>query len=133
MEGNLASGIGQSGGFGYSLRSRSGATGAVRIGHAKGDFFGDVVGFAGYPYPNPLGGGLCLRSMDIREAPAYSLCGRLPGIVMPLHARPLDDQHVLFDVEALGGSDLIAKNFVTEQPNTTAYAGQVLFRINEEW
>lgn len=133
MEGNLGSGISQSGGFGYSLRSRTGAVGAVRIAHSKGDFFGDVVGNIGYPFPNPLGGGLCLRSMDIRESAAYSLCGRLPGILMPLHARPLEDQQLLFDVDALGGSNLIAKNFATGQPNSSAYAGQVLFRINEEW
>lgn len=121
---------------GYVGRAYTAVPGAVRVGHTQDDIYSRssnvAFGGSGTPYPDPVGAGLLLRHATIREGAGH-LRGFMPGLFIPFHVRPFADKQVIANIEDLGGSTLIAKNFRTMQLSNAVYSGQVLFLLGEEW
>jgi len=80
------------------------------------------IGYAGYPYPDPITNALHYDKVEVVEpSPTSSIRGYLPGLWNPLHARPLADGDYF--------EDGAGKIFLA----VTQYNGQMFVEISDTW
>lgn len=105
-----------------ALRGANGIPGSKRLAALAPFGVLSRNGSEGVSYPDPISGGLIVTDLALSEG-ANQLRGRFPGLLSPLHSRPLADMAVHSELNAM------ARNFNTYDPNSTTYPGQVLFDL----
>lgn len=117
----------------YIARARTGIAGAVSACNLASDTWsGATYGRASVAYPDPVSNGLIHGSSHVLEA-ANTVRGKMPGLIVPQHDRPLSDMAVLPTLIGADGVSAVAKNFRTGAPNASTGDGQVLFDLTTEW
>lgn len=93
--------------------------------------FSDIVrsssagmGANGYPYPDPVSGGLILAPVYINEPSVGSVRGVLPGIWDPMHNKPFATGDTF-----TGTNELNGKTFEV----SSLAGGQVVFETSDTW
>lgn len=90
-------------------------------------------GSGAYPVgPDRAHGGYNYMRAAVREAP-FALRGHLPGILVPLHARPHAEGSVVPFIEGIGLGQWLAVNYNVVEPDVADRNGQVLFRLDAPW
>ncbi|WP_447900721.1 hypothetical protein [Stenotrophomonas sepilia] len=90
-------------------------------------------GSGAYPVgPDRAHGGYNYIRAAVREAP-FALRGHLPGILVPLHARPHAEGSVVPFIEGIGLGQWLAVNYNVVEPDVADRNGQVLFRLDAPW
>ena len=97
-----------------SSTNRSYGSGAYRVG------------------PDPVHGGFNYMEAMLREAP-HALRGKLPGVLVPLHARPHPANGIVSHIDGIGLGQWLAVNYNVAEPDTADRDGQVLFRLDAPW
>lgn len=120
---------GQTSPVGYVGRSADGTLTGVGL-HQSGLSNAAMAGGGGLPYD--AGIRLCLMPHYMFDW-EQRLRGTLPGVMAPLHPRPLPDLYKFDGGVEFGGSEVIAKSFRSGAISAITYDGQVLFVLGEEW
>lgn len=123
---------------GYVMRSYSDAKNAP--GRLATTGIEPPVVSGGYSYgsgmfrsgPDPSHGGYNYTSALVREA-AHAVRGYLPGVIVPLHARPYVDGATVNFIDGFGLGEWLAINYNVAALNLTGTDGQVLFRLDAPW
>lgn len=127
----------------YFPRSYTGITGAV-TGYVSGLYqHKNWNGWASSnytflkPYPYPVTGGLCYTRAQLYQGGIF-LRGTMPGLIVPLHAKPLaDGQLIDAPAELRAGTKLLAVNYSAEiwasLSSTGTGVGQLIFEIDVDW
>ncbi|WP_445391528.1 hypothetical protein [Stenotrophomonas muris] len=90
-------------------------------------------GSGAYPIgPDRAHGGYNYIRAAVREAP-FALRGHLPGLLVPLHARPHAEGSVVPFIEGIGLGQWLAVNYNVVEPDIADRNGQVLFRLDAPW
>lgn len=117
----------------YIARAYTQVGGSLAIGKhtdaAKLNSLTANIGGAGLAYPNPSDGGLYLSPVYIHEAGA--LRGTLPGVLAPLHQRPIAHLDTVS-----GSGDLAGKTFLglfAEGSSVAAASGQIFLETSNTW
>lgn len=97
-----------------STANRSYGSGAYRVG------------------PDPAHGGFNYMEAMLREAP-HAIRGKLPGILVPLHARPHPVNGIVSYIEGIGLGQWLVVRYNVAEPDVADRDGQVLFRLDEAW
>lgn len=89
------------------------------------------------PYPDLIAGGLLYTSVQVFERGARPR-GRLPGVIVPYHAKPFADRSLQpAPLEFEGASEMAAvgyaPNYYTSPLSGEAYRGQVLLLLGGGW
>lgn len=115
---------------GYVARNLGQVAGAVACDFPAGEYgTSGAMGYAGPSYPHA--GRLLYAPLAVREA-ASTIRGWLPGVVGPIHARPLGHLATLPGVPGLpAGADLLAVNYAVL--STGSFLGQALFVVGADW
>lgn len=97
-----------------------------------GDWFtGGSVGAAGVPFPDPVGKGLLVNKISIKEG-ANLIRGNLPGAFAPLHDRPYSHGDAVFSPGVIGMDEGVALAHASFNIGTTANHGMVIVSLNEK-
>lgn len=119
---------------GVLARSHSGAAGAVFASPTRSDMInGSRPGSGGFTYPDPVSGGLLHAPVHVREAAAYTVRGRAPGLVCPQHARPLSDGSTTTIITDNGPVTVYVKSFRTLYQSNSSYNGQLLIDLTTDY
>ncbi|MBA0254424.1 hypothetical protein IMCGPPIG_00530 [Stenotrophomonas maltophilia] len=90
-------------------------------------------GSGAYPVgPDRSHGGYNYTRAAVREA-AFALRGHLPGVLVPLHARPHAEGSVVPFIEGIGLGQWLVVNYNVVEPDVADRNGQVLFRLDAPW
>lgn len=90
-------------------------------------------GSGSYPKgPDPAHGGYNYMRAVVREAP-FALRGHLPGVLVPLHARPHAEGSIVPYIEGIGAGQWLVVNYNVAEPDVADRDGQVLFRMDVPW
>ncbi|MCR1803934.1 hypothetical protein NTC87_01800 [Stenotrophomonas geniculata] len=122
---------------GYVMRSYSGGLGASGRLETTG-INGLIAGPRSYGSgaymvgPDPAHGGYNYIDAVVREG-AFAIRGKLPGVLVPLHARPHAAGSIVPFVDGIGLGQWLAVNYNVAAPNTPDRDGQVLFRLDAPW
>lgn len=82
--------------------------------------------------PDPAHGGFNYIEAMLREA-SHALRGKLPGVLVPLHARPHPVNGIVQYIEGFGLGQWLVVNYNVAEPDTADRDGQVLFRLDAPW
>lgn len=121
---------------GFIMRSYADGLGApgrvATVGiRAEGNRYS--YGSDAYPaVPDRSHGGYNFMRAVVKEAP-WCVRGHLPGVLVPLHARPYADGARISFIEGIGPGDWLAVNFNVAEPDIEARSGQVLIRLDVGW
>lgn len=113
---------------GHIMRSWSGATKSAQCGKFTDatkirQYYYHSAGTIGLPYPDPVGNALWFQRLWINEA--QDIRGEVPGVWIPLHARPLGNGDTFSSVPELPGRSFQAIN--------TADTGQIFIETSNTW
>lgn len=90
-------------------------------------------GSGSYPVgPDRAHGGYNYMRAAVREAP-FTLRGHLPGVLVPLHARPHAEGSLVPFIDGIGLGQWLAVNYNVVEPDVADRNGQVLFRLDAPW
>jgi len=90
-------------------------------------------GSGAYPVgPDRSHGGYNYIRAAVREA-AFALRGHLPGVLVPLHARPHAEGSMVPFIEGIGVGQWLVVNYNVVEPDVADRNGQVLFRLDAPW
>nr|EKU9957646.1 hypothetical protein [Stenotrophomonas maltophilia]EKU9984768.1 hypothetical protein [Stenotrophomonas maltophilia] len=123
---------------GYTMRHYSaglGSPGRIETTGVAPGVGGSIrsYGSGAYPVgPDPAHGGYNYIDAIVREAP-FGIRGKLPGVLVPLHARPHVAGELVPFIDGLGLGQWLAVNYNVAAPNTPDRDGQVLFRLDAPW
>lgn len=90
----------------------------------------DLMGGSGYSNPNPFNNGLLLYWPIRVNEENTSFRGTLPGIISPLHYRPVGNGSYVTEVPDLPGRRLLA---IDLGAGSSSYRGQALFDTTGPW
>lgn len=82
--------------------------------------------------PDRAHGGYNYTQAAVREA-AFTIRGYLPGVLVPLHARPHAEGEIVKYIDGIGIGEWLAVNYNVAEPDVAARNGQVLFRLDSPW
>lgn len=110
------------------------AWGLLEGGRTENATYGHVGG-SGQPYPSPVDNGLYAQAVQLceRSAAGNVLRGRLPGLLNPLHVRPLGHLATIDGVTGLEGRTLLACDAAAYEVGPGAVVGQALFDLTGPW
>lgn len=90
-------------------------------------------GSGAYPAgPDTAHGGYNYMRAVVREAP-FAIRGHLPGVLVPLHARPHEDGTAVSYIDGMGAGQWLVVNYNVAEPDVADGDGQVLFRMDAPW
>jgi hypothetical protein len=121
--------------FFFIARAHTGLIGPVSGSVVDRDMMINDLAYGknGLPYPDPVSLGMLHGPSHVYEA-ANIVRGKLPGVIVPQHNRPLPDLAEITTLSGAEGIRVVAKSYRAGHPgNASTYAGQVLFDLSTEW
>ena len=74
-----------------------------------------------------------LQSAGLVVTEPFAIRGHLPGVLVPLHARPHEDGTAVSYIDGMGAGQWLVVNYNVAEPDVADGDGQVLFRMDAPW